>query len=126
MFLLLERLSRIHAEHQETSSAPHAASVTCGHRGEGEADDTGEHTCGGQLVTAQMLADVTQGHAEQPEPEEGNGEGAGAPPDLRSPPCSAALGPFLGQHAASSGFEMFCFSPEETKGARESRLMRER
>lgn len=86
----MEELSRIHAEHQETSSAPHAPSVTCGHRGEGEADDdTGEHTCGGQLVTAQMLPDVTQGHAEQPETEERNGgesgERAGATPDLCKP-----------------------------------------
>lgn len=74
----MEELSRIHAENQETSPAPHAASVTCDHRGEGEADHTGERTCGGRLAAAQMLADVTQGHAEQqPETEEGNGGKSG-------------------------------------------------
>lgn len=84
VFLLVEKLSRIHAEHQETSSAPHAAWVMCDHRGEGEADDTGEHTCGGQLVAAQMLAGVTQGHAELQERNGGkSGEGAVATPDLR-------------------------------------------
>lgn len=64
VFLLVEKLSRTHVQHQETPSAPHAASVTRDHIGEAEDDDTGEHTCGGQLVTAQMLADVTRGHAE--------------------------------------------------------------
>lgn len=108
----MEKLSRIHAEHQETSSAPHEASVTCDHRGEGEADDTGEHTWGGQLVTAQMLADVTQGHAElqaaaarERREMEGRAERELALHLIcANPLCAAALEKFLAQQAASSGF----------------------